>query len=609
MGNNTAGRGNDAEEVRRLRERVDSLTTALATTRRSLSLYRAIAEAAPELLYVKDLAGKYLFVNDAVARLYGRQVSDFVGNDDRVMFDGPSAEQLRETDREVMRSGVALELEESTIVDGRMRSFLSTKAPYRDFSGAVIGLIGVSRDMTEARNIAEELRRLRDLQRAVMAADVDPPGTSDFATFRTFQAIADAAPDSVYVKDRAGRFQFVNKAAARALQATELPLAEILGSTDTDFMTPAAAARIIATDQAVMATGVAQEIDETAEVDGRRRTYSSIKAPYRDESGHVVGLVGISRDVTATRRLEARLSRAEARWQFAIDTAGEGIWDWDLAADEVFYSPRWKSMLGYEEHEVGDSPLEWERRVHPDDLETALRALGRHMRGETAEYDCEHRILTRSGEYLWIRSRGRVIERGENERVLRMIGSQTDVTELVAERRALEHAAKELGRLAEIDELTGIANRRGFDRSLDFAWRSAAETGDRVHLALIDVDGFKSYNDTHGHTAGDEALRAFAAVIARFPSRPGEVAARYGGDELALLLIGDVDLAAVLETVRREVLAVGLTIDGAHSVSVSCGGVSAPATATDPGLLLREADLRLYRAKGDGRNRVVSDRL
>ncbi|CAM3285310.1 PAS domain-containing protein [Tsukamurella hominis] len=596
----------DGAEVRRLRERVASLTAELEDARRSLPMFRAIAEAATDLIYVKDLAGRYLFVNDAVARLYGVRVADFLGNDDRQMFDPAAAAQLRETDREIMRTGVGQELEESTTVDGLARTFLSTKSPYRDADGEIVGLIGVSRDITDARSTAEEIARLRALQAAATAAaTADATDAVDLATFRTFQAIADAAPDSVYVKDRQGRFVFLNRAALRVLQATELPIGEVLGSTDDDFLDARAAARIMDADQEVMETGIAQEIDESAMVDGRPRTVRSLKAPYRDESGRVIGLVGVSRDVTASRQLEARLLRAEARWQFALDTVGEGIWDWDIASREVFYSPRWKSMLGYAEDEIGDTTLEWERRVHPDDLESALRAMNRHMRGETAEYSCEHRIRTKSGYYLWVRGRGRVIERAEDGAIVRIIGSQTDVTAEVIERRALQDAAEELGRLAEIDELTGIANRRGFGRALDSALRDAAESGDLVHLALIDVDGFKSYNDTHGHVVGDHVLRELAAVIARIPSRRGEVAARYGGDELALLLVGDVDLPAVLESARRDILALGLAPNGLP-VSVSIGGVSAAASTTAPGLLLHEADRRLYRAKAEGRNRVVA---
>ncbi|MBS4100250.1 PAS domain-containing protein [Tsukamurella paurometabola] len=598
--------GDDGADAALLRERVASLTAELEEARRTLPMFRAIAEAATDLIYVKDLAGRYLFVNDAVARLYDLRVDDFVGHDDRQLFDAAAAAQLRETDRQIMRSGVAQELEESTTVDGLARTFLSRKSPYRDESGDVVGLIGVSRDITDTRSTAEEVARLRALQAAATAAaNADPAAAADNATFRTFQAIADATPDSVYVKDRQGRFVFLNRAAVRVLQATELPIGEVLGSTDDDFLDAGAAARIMDTDREVMATGIAQEVDETAFVDGRSRTVRSLKAPYRDESGRVIGLVGISRDVTATRQMEARLLRAEARWQFALDTVGEGIWDWDIASREVYYSPRWKSMLGYADDEIGDTTLEWERRVHPDDLESALRAMNRHMRGETAEYHCEHRIRTRSGDYLWVRGRGRVIERADDGTIVRIIGSQTDVTAEVIERRALRDAAQELERLAEIDELTGIANRRGFGRALETALRDAAETGEAVHLALIDVDGFKTYNDTHGHVVGDHVLRELAAVIARIPSRSGEVAARYGGDELALLLVGDVDLTAVLERARRDILALGLAPNGLP-VSVSVGGVSATAATTAPGLLLHEADRRLYRAKAEGRNRVVA---
>ncbi|TWS21830.1 PAS domain S-box protein [Tsukamurella sputi] len=493
------------EALRRERDRVEDLTQELERTRSALSMFQAIAESATDLIYVKDLAGRYVYVNDVVARLYDVRADEFVGRDDRQMFDAAAAAELREADRAIMRSGVPRELEEWTTVDGRARRFQSTKSPYRDASGRVVGLIGVSRDDTDTRSTAEEIARLRALQEG--AAGSLPRGVGDHITIRTLQAIADAAPDSVYVKDRDGRFIFLNRAAQRVLQAGDRPLGEVLGGTDADFMDPVAAARIMETDRAVMDTGVAQEIDESAEVDGRRVTVRSLKAPYRDEAGRVIGLVGISRDVTTTRLIEARLLRAEARWQFALDTVGEGIWDWDIAAHEVYYSPRWKRMLGYSDDEIGDTTLEWERRVHPDDLETALRAMNRHMRGETAEYHCEHRIRTRSGEYMWVRARGRIIERAGDGTIVRIIGSQTDITDERTERRALEDAAQELGRLAEVDELTGIANRRGLGRALDAAWSAAAQDGGMVHLALIDVDGFKTYNDSHGRRRGPARLR------------------------------------------------------------------------------------------------------
>ena len=421
---------------------------------------------------------------------------------------------------------------------------------------------------------------------------------------RMLQAVADAAPDLVFVKDLRGRYLFLNAAAARVKGA---PIPEVLGRDDTNFFEPEFAARLMATDREIMTSGVAREVEEKPVVDGEVRTFLSLKAPYRDAAGTVIGMIGISRDITEARRAAAELARAEARWQFAITSAGDGIWDWDLATGSVFYSPQWKAMLGYAGHEseIGERAAEWERRVHPDDLHGVLAQVNRHMRGIADEFSFEHRMRTRAGTWVSVLARGRVIERTPDGAPLRLIGMQTDITQQVADRRRAERQAIEAGRLAEVDDVTGIANRRGFTRAFGAAWHHAAAAGEQLHLALIDIDEFKMYNDSFGHDGGDHVLRELAAVIACIPSRPGEVAARYGGDELALLLVGEVDLRAVLESVRRDILVLGLAPNGLP-VSVSIGGVSATASTTAPGLLLHEADRRLYRAKAEGRNRVVA---
>ncbi|CAM3827600.1 diguanylate cyclase [Tsukamurella strandjordii] len=452
-----------------------------------------------------------------------------------------------------------------------------------------------------------EIARLRRLVDSLSAAVDSTADMADLRRLRHVQAIADAAPDSLYVKDTEGKYLFLNAAALEVVQATDRPISEVLGHDDSGFFAPETFEQLRANDQRVITTGMPLEIHEEGLIGGQWRIYRSLKAPYRDPFGRIIGLIGVSRDVTETWRSAEALARAEARWQVAVDSSGDGIWDWDLATGAVFYSSRWKTMLGYEEDEVGDSAREWESRVHPDDLEAALMAMSSHMRGESPEYSCEHRLRTRSGEWLWVRGRGRVIERDPRGRILRMVGVSADISAEVAERRRVEREALELERLAEIDDLTGIANRRGFTRALSAAWHSAGATGRDVHLALIDVDDFKRYNDTHGHTAGDRALRQLASVVARVPMNGGDIAARYGGDELALIMVGELDFAAVLETIRAAVLELGLAHDGSRPVTVSCGGASGPAAATTPGLLLREADRRLYQAKAAGRNRVVAD--
>jgi diguanylate cyclase (GGDEF)-like protein len=172
---------------------------------------------------------------------------------------------------------------------------------------------------------------------------------------------------------------------------------------------------------------------------------------------------------------------------------------------------------------------------------------------------------------------------------------------------------KELERLATRDSLTGLANRRHFDQVFDLACRRSVRTGEPLNLAMVDVDHFKQYNDRYGHGAGDDALREVAHVLSAIARRPYDVAARYGGEEFVLLLPGPVDLDALLEQLRLDILSLALTHEASQVekvVTVSCGGVTITGPIMpNPAMLLHRADTLLYQAKGQGRNCVVVERV
>ena len=181
----------------------------------------------------------------------------------------------------------------------------------------------------------------------------------------------------------------------------------------------------------------------------------------------------------------------------------------------------------------------------------------------------------------------------------------------LAERtRALEHANAELERLSLLDGLTHVANRRQLDARLDAEWRRAARAAAPVSLVLCDIDFFKPYNDTYGHLAGDDCLRAVAEALATCVQRAEDLVARYGGEEFAVLLPGTsaAEAERIAERLRRAVEA--LRVPHAESrvaelLTLSAGVATAyPIPRSDPQSLIAAADRALYRAKADGRNRV-----
>lgn len=134
------------------------------------------------------------------------------------------------------------------------------------------------------------------------------------------------------------------------------------------------------------------------------------------------------RDITEYKKRLKRLEESEFRWKYAVDGSGDGLWDWNIKNNEVYFSKRWKEMLGFKEDEVLNDFNSWKSRVHPDDVQGALHSIQEHLCGKSSYYSNEHRIRSKSGEYIWVLGRGVIVEKNEFDEPLRMIGTQTDIT-------------------------------------------------------------------------------------------------------------------------------------------------------------------------------------
>jgi diguanylate cyclase (GGDEF)-like protein/PAS domain S-box-containing protein len=168
-----------------------------------------------------------------------------------------------------------------------------------------------------------------------------------------------------------------------------------------------------------------------------------------DARGEVEGAFAFVTDLSALKAAEAALRASDARWQFALEGSGQGVWDWDLDSDRVFYSSLWKAMLGYEEDAVGDLFAEWERLMHPEDRSHARAELQRHLRGETAAYRCEVRMRCGDGRFKWILSQGKVCESRPDGTPRRFIGTHSDITERKLAEEHLRQAAAVFENTAE----------------------------------------------------------------------------------------------------------------------------------------------------------------
>ena len=292
------------------------------------------------------------------------------------------------------------------------------------------------------------------------------------------------------------------------------------------------------------------------------------------------------------RELVETVRRSEERYSLAASAASDGLWDWDVASGTMFYSPRWKQVLGHADDEIGDSPEEWLSRVHPDDGATVRGALQACATGEQDSMEIEHRLASAGGTYLWAHCRALAVP-GGGLPARRVVGSLTDITR----RRQLE---ERLRQRALYDALTGLPNRSLFLESLDASM--SANAYEQCAMFFVDLDNFKNVNDTLGHDAGDELLVVLAKRI-KEALRPFDMVARYGGDEF-IALAQDVSSHDAMEIAERLRAAVGQPVDiGPARVHVGCSVGVAMSDGRHPASLIQQADAALYRAKERGRNR------
>ena len=181
---------------------------------------------------------------------------------------------------------------------------------------------------------------------------------------------------------------------------------------------------------------------------GRQRLWQFSSAPLGQLPDGRRVVISMAADITELREAEIALRSSEARWQFALEGTGEGVWDWNLQTNKVFYSRQWKLMQGYDEDEVGNSIDEWLSRVDPDDLPQCYGDLFKHFSGETLIYENEHRLRCKDGSYKWILARGKVMEWGANGQPLRIIGTHSDISSRKQAERALRESEKRFRNMA-----------------------------------------------------------------------------------------------------------------------------------------------------------------
>jgi diguanylate cyclase (GGDEF)-like protein/PAS domain S-box-containing protein len=309
-----------------------------------------------------------------------------------------------------------------------------------------------------------------------------------------------------------------------------------------------------------------------------------------------VALARIGTQLSHKRAQEA-LRESEERYALAARGANDGLWDWNIQTGHVYYSPRWKAMLGWHENEIGNGPDEWFNRIHDADRKRVKEEIAAHRNGSTPHFESEHRMLHKDGTFRWMLNRGLAVF-DDSGKTLRMAGSQTDITERKVS-----------------DPLTGLPNRLLFIDRLGRLIKHAKRRKDILFAVLfLDLDGFKMINDSMGHLIGDQLLLGVANRLEKClrstdtVARLGEsfTVARLGGDEFTVLLddLKDPNDAKRAADRLMKALAPPFILGGKEVFTSVSIGIALSNSAYDQAEdMLRDADTAMYRAKSLGKAR------
>ncbi len=418
----------------------------------------------------------------------------------------------------------------------------------------------------------------------------------DITDERFFRSVVERLPMMIAVRHQDGLHGYVSPASQAVLG---VPPQRVSGTPPVDWFHPEDTARArVEAQRNDSGNGLGLEsVFRMRHANGMWRSVAIRGLPALDDPA-VRGVIGVLRPLSGAEQAGATSHGGDALWKLALDTVGDGVWDWYPQTGREVYSDRCLEMYGYTAAEVDAMPSGLDAVTHPDDLGAMREAQAEHFEGRTPSYVNEHRVKTKSGDYKWVLSRGMVIERNAQGQPLRVVGTHTDIT-------SRKQSEELVWAQANYDGLTGLPNRMHLRERLQQDMLRCQRADQPLTLLFLDLDGFKEVNDTLGHAYGDLLLME-AAHRLRECVRATDTVARLGGDEFTIVL-PEMGYGPALERVLGDLLSALNTgfVLGSDQVFVSgsIGATLFPNDGTDVQELFRNADQALYAAKEAGRNR------
>ncbi len=530
----------------------------------TLKLYECMVSSMPDHLSVVDRDYRYAAVNRAYLDNHGLARQDIVGHSVAELLGQTLFDNVIKAKLDRCLAGESIHYQSWFEFRAAGRRFMDvTYSPHSDADGRIIGVVVAGRDMTE----------LEQAHQALLESDL------------RFRQLVDQAADALYIHDQSGRLLDVNQRACDSLGYSK---AELLGMAVLDVE------QEIGAEQAFPLWQTLQP-GQMLTLHGRHRRKDGSLFPVEirlscfDLQGQRL-LTALARDVSERYQAEEKLRQAAA----VFDNAQEGIMVTDRRARILAVNAAFCEITGYSEAEViGQTPGKFKSGRHDALFYQAMwDALAKAGRWQGEVWD-----RRKDGEVYpkWLSISAVPDADGQVGRYVAMFA---DITHLKKSEARLEH-------LAHFDPLTDLPNRLLFHSRLEHALEQAKRHSQRLAVLFIDLDRFKTVNDSLGHPAGDELLVNVARRI-RARLRDEDTLARLGGDEFVILLeqVGEAQLAAIVAQDLLQIMAMPVQLSGGHEVFIggSIGISLYPDDAGEAVQLVRNADAALYQAKEEGRN-------
>lgn len=485
--------------------------------RESEKKYHNILESIQEGYFELDLAGNYTFVNEANCRFLGYTKEELVGMNYRQHTDDESSKKLYQPYRELYRTGKPIEIleVESFRKDGTKVIYGTSVSLIRDSEGKPIGFRGVSRNITERKQVEEALRESE----------------------KKYRLLADNIQDVIFVMDMNLNYTYLSPS-VKLLSGYEPE--EIMKHTLAETMTPSSAdfALSVLSEIMELEKSVHRDINisRTFQLEMNRKDGTTVwvetKAFFmRDENLKPIGIMGITRDITERKKAEETLRKNEDLYRTLVENASDIVFRLDNTGHITFVNPAALRIMGYEEKEI--IGRHYATFIRSDMQEQAMKFFGRQFVKVIPNTYSEYPVIVKGGREIWLGQNTQLI--CQNDKVVAFQAVAREITERKLIGDALQDSENRYRELSIIDDLTQLYNSRHFYDQLKIELDRSNRYEQSLTLLLLDLDNFKSFNDAYGHIEGDQVLRRLGQVVKRC-LRQADLAFRYGGEEFTVLL-------------------------------------------------------------------------